>query len=116
MKHITDQEIIEALRASYGYSSNAAKRLGCSAGLIWDRIRTSPQVGKVYWGIRKVMKRKKAGDHGNAGKSSGKRWAKRPYYKTGMTYRERLRNRGHSRSDTPSPRVCLFDLDLLERD
>ena len=108
MKHITDQDIIQALRASNGYSYYAARRLDCPEGIIKDRIRTSPQVAKVLWAI--VRARQKAKGFAPAGKSkSGNRRARRPYYKTSMTYRERLRNRGHFRSNTPAPQIGLFD-------
>ena len=57
MKHYTDKEIIDALRAGNGYTSYAAQRLDCPEGIIKDRIRESPEVARVYWAI---YRRKKA--------------------------------------------------------
>lgn len=106
MKKYTDKEIIAALRAANGYSRYAAQRLDCPEDVIWDRIRTSPQVGKVYWGIRKVLKRKKAG--GTAGKTKFAAYRRKPSARLKHTRSYK------ARADANSRQCGLFDhLDWL---
>ena len=102
MKKYTDQDIIQALRASNGYSRYAAQRLDCPEDVIWDRIRTSPQVGKVYWGIRKVLKRKKAG--GAAGKTKFVTYRRKP-----STRLKHTRSYRRTRADSSNRQFGLFD-------
>lgn len=102
MKKYTDQDIIQALRASNGYSRYAAQRLDCPEDVIWDRTRTSPQVAKVFWGIRNVLKRKKAG--GIAAKTKFAAYRRKP-----STRLKHTRSSERTRADSCNRQFGLFE-------
>lgn len=101
MRHITDQEIIDALRATNGYSRSAARRLACPEGVVLERIRSSPRVGKVLWAI--VRARKKAHGPGSTGKT------KSAAYRRRQSCPRRPYKKAAWRSDADNRQCGLFD-------
>lgn len=101
---VSDKEIIDALRATNGYSRSAARRLDCPEGLVLERIRSSPRVGKVLWAI--VRARKAAHGLGGTGKTKPAGYRRKPSARQG--YSRHSRRGAHARSD--ENRQCgLFD-------
>lgn len=102
MKHITDQEIIDALRATNGYSRSAARRLDCPECVVLERIRSSPRVGKVLWAI--VRARKRARGPGGTGKTKSVAYRRKP-----QGYSRRPYKKAAWRSDADNRQCGLFD-------